>query len=205
MRISLAKGTKATATAKIPSSSAADPAPLRAGGESSGSGAISASLDFTRPATALVAGAAVDRGPAPRDLSHLQPDFVPAPGPDTALPGHDFGATLTPPAAHYTRGTRAEVEFASAHPKHNPRRNGTFLEVQRLVDGRWVRVANEGEWAVRFHWSTRGPGTSVASFTWDIPADAAPGCHRFVHFADRLTPGGRLEPIVGTSTEFDIA
>ncbi|MEU4430883.1 neutral/alkaline non-lysosomal ceramidase N-terminal domain-containing protein [Nocardia rhamnosiphila] len=161
--------------------------------------------EFTRLATALATGAAVDRGPAPRDLSHLQPDFVPAPGPDTALPGHDFGATLTPPAAHYTRGARAEVEFASAHPKHNPRRNGTFLEVQRLVDGRWVRVANEGEWAVRFHWSTRGPGTSVASFTWDIPTDAAPGRHRFVHFADRLTPGGRLEPIVGTSTEFDIA
>jgi neutral ceramidase len=97
------------------------------------------------------------------------------------------------------------VEFVSAHPKHNPRRNGTFLEVQRLVDGTWVRVANEGEWAVRFHWSTRGPGTSVASFTWDIPADTAPGRHRFAHFADRLTPDGRLEPIVGISTEFDIA
>ncbi|MGW0002897.1 neutral/alkaline non-lysosomal ceramidase N-terminal domain-containing protein [Nocardia grenadensis] len=161
--------------------------------------------EFTRLATALATGAAVDRGPAPRDLSHLQPDFVPAPGPDTALPGHDFGAVLTPPAPHYTRGTRAEVEFVSAHPKHNPRRNGTFLEAQRLVNGAWVRVANEGEWAVRFHWSTRGPGISVASFTWDIPTDTAPGRHRFVHFVDRLTPDGRLEPIVGTSTEFDIA
>ncbi|MEU4312059.1 neutral/alkaline ceramidase [Nocardia sp. NPDC024068] len=161
--------------------------------------------EFTRLAAALAAGTSVPRGPAPRDLSHLQPNFVPAPGPDTALPGHDFGATLTQPAASYTRGTRASVEFLSAHPKHNPRRNGTFLEVQRSAGGRWVRVANEGEWAVRFHWSKRAPATSVAAFTWDIPADTVPGRYRFVHFADRLAADGRLSPIVGISNEFDIA
>src|SRR5690606_36474668 len=58
--------------------------------------------EFTRLATALAAGTTVARGPAPRDISHLQPNFVPAPGPDTAPPGSDFGAVLTQPAPSYT-------------------------------------------------------------------------------------------------------
>ncbi|WP_328396435.1 neutral/alkaline ceramidase [Nocardia sp. NBC_00416] len=160
--------------------------------------------EFTRLATALAANTTVARGPAPRDLSQLQPNFVPAPGPDTAPPGQDFGATLTQPAGSYTPGAQAFVEFVSAHPKHNPRRNDTFLEVQRLSEGRWARVANEGEWSVRFHWSTRVPATSVATFTWDIPGDARPGRHRFVHYADRLGPDGNLYPVTGISNEFDI-
>jgi hypothetical protein len=45
--------------------------------------------------------------------------------------------------------------------------------VQRRNDsGAWVRVANEGEWAVRFHWSKRGTAESVARFTGDIPGNA---------------------------------
>ncbi|MFI1460253.1 neutral/alkaline ceramidase [Nocardia carnea] len=160
--------------------------------------------EFTRLATALATGSTVGRGPAPRDISHLQPNFVPAPGPDTAPPGSDFGAVLTQPAPSYTAGSRAIVEFVSAHPKHNPRRNGTFLEVQRLIDGRWTRIANEGEWNVRFHWSRRPPATSIATFTWDIPGDVPAGRYRFVHWADRLSPGGTLHPITGTSNEFDI-
>ncbi|WP_280425637.1 neutral/alkaline ceramidase [Nocardia carnea] len=160
--------------------------------------------EFTRLAAALAAGATVARGPAPRDISHLQPNFVPAPGPDTAPPGSDFGATLTQPAPSYPPGTRATVEFVSAHPKHNPRRNDTFLEVQRLIGDRWTRIANEGEWNVRFHWSKRAPATSVATFTWDIPAGTPAGRHRFVHRADRLAPDGTLHPITGISNEFEI-
>ncbi|MGW0178121.1 neutral/alkaline ceramidase, partial [Nocardia sp. NPDC003345] len=161
--------------------------------------------EFTRLATALAAGTPVPRGPAPRDLSQLQPNFVPPPGPDTALPGYDFGAPLVQPAATYGRGARVTVEFLSAHPKHNPRRNGTFLEVQRLTGGHWTRVANEGEWAVRFHWAKRAPATSVATFIWDIPSDADTGRYRFVHYADRLADDGRLAPISGISDEFEIA
>ena len=161
--------------------------------------------EFTRLATALATGANVGRGPAPRDISHLQPNFVSAPGPDTVPPGSDFGAALRQPEASYRPGTRATVEFVSAHPKHNPRRNDTFLEVQRSIDGRWTRIAHEGEWDVRFHWSKRAPATSVATFTWDIPGDTPAGRYRFVHRAERLSPAGTLHPITGTSNEFDIA
>ncbi|WP_280484961.1 neutral/alkaline non-lysosomal ceramidase C-terminal domain-containing protein [Nocardia cyriacigeorgica] len=155
------------------------------------------------------AGAALHhtaRGPAPRDVSTLQPNFVPAPGPDATPAGRVFGDVLVQPPATASPGSRIEVEFVSAHPKHNPRRNSTFLEVQRRSSsGRWERVANEGEWAVRFHWRSPGPGISLVRFTWDIPADAAPGRYRFQHFADRLGTDGSLTPITGTSNEFDIA
>ncbi|WP_040788521.1 neutral/alkaline ceramidase [Nocardia paucivorans] len=162
--------------------------------------------EFTRLATAFAARQRIERGPAPRDVSALQPNFVPAPGPDTAPAGLAFGAVSVQPAPAYPRGARAEVEFVSAHPKHNPRRGGTFLEVQRrTASGEWVRVANEGEWAVRYHWRKEGIAGSFARFTWDIPHNAEPGRYRFQHFADRLAPEGGLVPFTGTSAEFDIA
>ncbi|MBF6251733.1 neutral/alkaline ceramidase [Nocardia farcinica] len=161
--------------------------------------------EFTRLATALATGGTVARGPAPRDVSHLQPNLVPAPGPDTALPDRTFGDVLVQPAPGYARGEQVVAEFVSAHPKHDTRRNGTFLEVQRRTADGWVRVANEGEWAVRFHWRKTGTATSIARFTWDIPADAAPGRYRFVHFAGRLAPDGSRHPVTGVTDEFDIA
>ncbi|MFX0573886.1 neutral/alkaline ceramidase [Nocardia nepalensis] len=161
--------------------------------------------EFTRLATAFAARQQVPRGPAPRDVSNLQPNFQPAPGPDAPPPGRGFGDLLTQPAATYAPGSRAAAEFVSAHPKHNPRRNGTFLEVQRRNgSGDWERIANEGEWAVRFYWSKHGTAESVARFTWDIPADATPGRYRMQHFADSLGADGVLRPFTGTTNEFDV-
>ncbi|MFD6463889.1 neutral/alkaline non-lysosomal ceramidase N-terminal domain-containing protein, partial [Streptomyces roseolus] len=74
--------------------------------------------EFTRLATAFAARQRIDRGPAPRDISNMQPNFVPAPGPDATPAGRDFGAVLTQPAPAYQPGTQAAVEFVSAHPKH---------------------------------------------------------------------------------------
>lgn len=161
--------------------------------------------EFTRLATAFAARQQVPRGPAPRDVSNLQPNFQPAPGPDATPPGRAFGDVLTQPAAAYAAGAQVVAEFVSAHPKHNPRRNGTFLEVQRRnAAGEWTRVANEGEWAVKFHWSKRGAAASVARFTWDIPADVTPGRYRLRHYADSLSPDGALHPFTGTSNEFEV-
>ncbi|MFE7796458.1 neutral/alkaline ceramidase [Nocardia sp. NPDC057440] len=161
--------------------------------------------EFTRLATAFAARQQVPRGPAPRDVSAMQPNFQPAPGPDATPPGRTFGDVLVQPAATAARGAGVAAEFVSAHPKHNPRRNGTFLEVQRRnSSGEWVRVANEGEWAVRFYWSKRGSAASVARFTWDVPSDATPGRYRLQHYADSLSPNGTLHPFTGTTDEFDV-
>ncbi|WP_280444884.1 neutral/alkaline ceramidase [Nocardia brasiliensis] len=161
--------------------------------------------EFTRLATAFAARQQVPRGPAPRDVSHLQPNFQPGAGPDTTPPGRAFGDVLIQPAPVYAAGAQVVAEFVSAHPKHNPRRNGTFLEVQRQnPTGDWIRVANEGEWAVKFHWSKRGAADSVARFTWDIPADATAGRYRLQHYADSLSPDGALHPFTGTSNDFEV-
>ncbi|MEU7142746.1 neutral/alkaline ceramidase [Nocardia sp. NPDC046473] len=161
--------------------------------------------EFTRLATAFAARRLVPRGPAPRDVSNLQPNFQPGAGPDTTPPGRNFGDVLTQPAPACARGTQVAAEFVSAHPKHNTRRNSTFLEVQRQhASGEWVREANEGEWAVKFFWSKRGAAESVARFTWDIPADATPGRYRFQHYADSLSPDGVLHPFTGTTNDFEV-
>ncbi|MET9285210.1 neutral/alkaline non-lysosomal ceramidase C-terminal domain-containing protein [Nocardia beijingensis] len=154
---------------------------------------------------AFAARTPVPRGPAPRDVSQLQPNFQPGAGPDAAAPGRGFGDVLVQPHPSYGPGDQVLAEFVSAHPKHDIRRNGTFLEVQRRnASGEWVRVANEGEWAVKYHWSKRGLAESVARFTWDIPLDAEPGRYRFQHYATRLDPDGRLYPLTGTTDEFDL-
>ncbi|WP_069162175.1 neutral/alkaline ceramidase [Nocardia altamirensis] len=162
--------------------------------------------EFTRLATAFAARQLVARGPAPRDVSNLQPNFQPGAGQDTTPPGRAFGDVLTQPASTYAVGTQVAAEFVSAHPKHNTRRNSTFLEVQRrTASGEWARVANEGEWAVRFSWSKRGVAESVARFTWDIPGDAAPGRYRMQHYADSLSQDGALHPFTGTTNEFEVS
>ncbi|WP_028476149.1 neutral/alkaline ceramidase [Nocardia sp. CNY236] len=161
--------------------------------------------EFTRLATAFAARQQVPRGPAPRDVSQLQPNFQPGAGPDIPVPGHDFGEVLVQPARFYERGGRVAAEFVSAHPKHDIRRNGTFMEVQRQNSaGVWVRMANEGEWAVKYYWSKRGLAESIARFTWDIPMEAPPGRYRFQHYATRLDAGGALYPFTGISDEFEV-
>ncbi|MGY0503081.1 neutral/alkaline ceramidase [Nocardia sp. FBN12] len=159
--------------------------------------------EFTRLAEAFAAGQPVGRGPAPRDVSALQPNFAAAPGPDETPRGRGFGDVLIQPSPG-RRGEQVAVEFVSAHPKHNPRRGDTFLDVQRKTAAGWTRVANEGEWDVRFHWRKEGTAVSIARFTWDIPATAEPGVHRFVHYADALGTDGTLRPVTGTSDEFAV-
>ncbi|RJO78798.1 alkaline ceramidase [Nocardia panacis] len=159
--------------------------------------------EFTRLATTFAAGQVVPRGPAPRDISARQPNFQPAPGPDTVPPRRDFGDVLVAPV-DCARGGQVAVEFVSAHPKHDPRRNGTFLEIQRRTEaGEWTRVANEGEWAVRYHWRRGAAEASIARFTWEVPADARPGRYRFAHTARALLADGAAHPVNGTA-EFDI-
>ncbi|MGX1809831.1 neutral/alkaline ceramidase [Nocardia sp. NPDC055321] len=160
--------------------------------------------EFHRLATAFAQRQGVPRGPAPRDVSGMQPNLVSPPGPDATPAGAAFGDVLTQPAAAYAPGDQAAVEFVSAHPKHNPRRNGTFLEIQRATGSGWTRVANEGEWPVKFYWSKRDAAASVARFTWDIPAGTPAGRYRFQHFADNLTSDGALHPFSGVSAEFEV-
>ncbi|OZM72425.1 alkaline ceramidase [Amycolatopsis antarctica] len=140
--------------------------------------------EFTRLAAELRAGAPADQGPAPRDLSGDQLNFQPGVVFDDAPLGRNFGDVLTEPDSTYRRGGRVVAEFVTGHPKNNLRTGDTFLEVQRLVDGTWVRHADDGDWATRYHWQRTIAATSKATVTWDVPADAPIGKYRVVHHGD---------------------
>lgn len=106
---------------------------------------------------------------------------------------------MTPPDPSYARGRTATVEFATGHPKNNVRRGGTFLEVQRLVDGKWVRTLDDGDWRTTYRWTRINglTGTSKATITWDIGADTTPGTYRIVHHGDSKNLLGKITPFTG--------
>ncbi|MFI9007763.1 neutral/alkaline non-lysosomal ceramidase C-terminal domain-containing protein [Actinosynnema sp. NPDC053489] len=103
---------------------------------------------------------------------------------DDEAPWHPFGQVLTQPAAAYARGRTATAVFVTGHPKNDLHRDGTFLEVQRLVGGTWVRHADDGDWSTRYRWRREGVAASTATITWTIPADTPAGEYRIAHRGD---------------------
>nr|WP_246440718.1 neutral/alkaline non-lysosomal ceramidase C-terminal domain-containing protein [Saccharothrix tamanrassetensis] len=161
--------------------------------------------EFGRLAASLRAGTPSDAGPTPgrppfTDLN-LQTGVV---FDDKAL-WHGFGQVLTQPAAAYRRGETATAVFVTGHPKNDLHRNGTFLEVQRLVDGTWSRHADDGDWSTRYRWQRRGVAGSEATVTWTVPADTPPGTYRIVHHGDWKSGWtGAISPFTGTSRTFTV-
>ncbi|WP_158885782.1 neutral/alkaline ceramidase [Amycolatopsis anabasis] len=162
--------------------------------------------EFARLAAAMRAGRPVERGPAPRDLTGKLINFQPGVVFDSAPLFKAFGDVLTEAQGSYRRGERVSVEFVTGHPKNNLRRGQTFLEVQRLVDGAWVRHADDGDWATKFHWTRTFVAESKATITWDIPANTPVGKYRIVHHGDWKNGwNGAITAFRGTSRAFVVS
>lgn len=121
--------------------------------------------------------------------------------PDTG----EFGKVVTEPDAAYAPNQTVAAVFVSAYPNNDLRRGRTFLEVQRHDDLGWVRVADDGDWATRFHWRRDGRSGSLASIDWVIPVDAAPGRYRIVHHGTARRGDGALVPFTGMTREFTVS
>lgn len=159
--------------------------------------------EFTRLAAAMRSGREVPPRPTPRDLRGELVNFQPGVVFDAAPPGRDFGDVLTEPARRYRRGEQAAAVFVTGHPKNDLRRGGTFAEVQREVDGRWQRVADDRHWSTKYHWARSGLATSTATITWDIPPNAPAGRYRIVHHGDwKDGRTGEVSAFTGTSRTF---
>jgi hypothetical protein len=78
----------------------------------------------------------------PRDLTGKQLNFQTGVVFDDKPLFKSFGSVNTDAKPSYTKGETAVVEFWTSHPKNDLHRNGTFLEVQRQVNGQWVTVAD---------------------------------------------------------------
>ncbi|NLU84442.1 neutral/alkaline non-lysosomal ceramidase N-terminal domain-containing protein [Rhodococcus sp. HNM0569] len=164
---------------------------------------------YVQGLTALAAsmrdGVAAPRGPAPLDKSGFQPDLLAPVPPDAPAPGLPFGAVTLAPAPSYGSDDTVTVEFAGAHPNNDLKRRSTYLEVQRLDDGTWRRVADDNTYETTLHWE-RPAGSmdrSTIRITWQIPAGTDGGRYRIEHYGVARDAAGTLTPYTG-SAEFDV-
>ncbi|MFE7384231.1 neutral/alkaline ceramidase [Streptomyces zhihengii] len=162
--------------------------------------------EFASLAAAMRAGTPVDHGPLPADHSAGQITLQTGVVMDNPPAGRSFGDVLTAPAQSYARGSTVTAEFVTGHPKNNLRRGGTFLEVQRQVDGRWVRVLDDGDWDTVYRWVRINGllGTSKAVLTWRIAPGTPPGTYRIVHHGDGKSLLGRVTAFSGSTAAFTV-
>lgn len=162
--------------------------------------------EFAKLAAAMKAGTTVPHGPTPRDLRGKLINFQPAVVLDSAPAAKSFGDVLVDANSTYRRGEKVTVEFVTGHPKNDLRRGGTFLEIQRLVDGKWVRHADDGDWDTRFHWARTFVAESKATVQWAIPVNAPIGKYRVLHFGNWKNGwNGAVSAFSGTSRTFVVS
>ena len=95
--------------------------------------------------------------------------------------------------------------FWTGHPKNNLRRNDTFLEVQRQVNGQWMRSPTTATGPPRYRWARSGIANSNATITWAIPADTPAGTYRIVHHGDQKSGWtGKISSFTGSSRTFTV-
>jgi neutral ceramidase len=141
----------------------------------------------------------------PRDLTGKQLNFQTGVVFDDKPWFKSFGTVNSDAKESYRKGETVSVEFWTGHPKNNLRRGGTFLEVQREVNGQWVTVADDGDWSTIYRWSRSGVANSLAKITWAIPADTPAGTYRIVHYGDAKNGwNGKISAFTGTSRTFAV-
>ncbi|EHR59880.1 neutral/alkaline ceramidase [Saccharomonospora cyanea] len=155
-------------------------------------------------ATAMRDGETPPAGTAPPDLSDRQLTLQPGVVLDTPPLGGKFGDVLAQPRSAYLPGERVTTVFAGAHPGNDLHRGGTYLEVQRLVEGGWQRVADDGDWSTMLRWKRRGVSASEVTVSWEVPADAPEGTYRVRYHGDARSLSGVVREFTGTSGEFRV-
>ncbi|PRY38857.1 neutral/alkaline ceramidase [Umezawaea tangerina] len=162
--------------------------------------------EFGKLAASLRAGTPLTPGPTPTRPPFTELNLQTGVVFDDKAPSRTFGQVLTQPAASYTAGQTVTAVFVTGHPKNDLHRNGTFLEVQRLVDGRWTRHGDDGDWSTRYRWRRSGVADSEATITWTIPAGTPAGTYRIVHFGDWKSGWtGRITGFTGATGGFAVA
>jgi neutral ceramidase len=157
-----------------------------------------------RLATAMRDGQALDRGTPPPDLSDGQGEGRPDRADEPAA-GRAFGAVINAPLASYRRGEQARAVFVGASPSNDQRRGDTFVAVERQTDTGWLRIADDGDWATKFHWLRAGKAGSRITVTWDIGPEVEPGTYRLRYFGDAVGAGGELTTFDGATDPFVVA
>ncbi|KAG9004115.1 hypothetical protein FRB93_010463 [Tulasnella sp. JGI-2019a] len=147
-------------------------------------------------------------GPEPEDLLDKAVSLQKGVVLDRAPLFKDFGDVITDVANDvYRSGYTASAVFQGANPRNNLRLEGTFLAIQKVVDGLWETVRTDAHPSTTFTWKrTNEPlGYSTVNISWVIEDDTTGGTYRIKYFGDSKTLGGTISPFEGTSTTFTVA
>ncbi|KAL9004939.1 MAG: hypothetical protein Q9188_002258 [Gyalolechia gomerana] len=122
-----------------------------------------------------------------------------------------FGQVLKNVEPVYHRGETVHTTFVGANPRNNLRLEGTFVAVEHLSQGNWVRVRDDSDWDLVYRWRRTSTvlGTSEVGVEWEIPSgekeDVKQGLYRVRYFGDKKGFGtGEVEPFEGVSGVFGI-
>lgn len=156
-------------------------------------------------ATAMRDGKQLPLGPVSPDLSNKQMSMQPPIVVDAPQLTKNFGDVLTSPRDSYRAGEQVSVVFSGAHPGNALHRRGTYLEIQRQDGSAWTRVADDGDWATKFHWARDGIAASKITITWDIPGGIQPGTYRVVYRGDAKSVVGQVSAFTGATKGFSVS
>jgi neutral ceramidase len=123
---------------------------------------------------------------------------------DRAPPGRAVGDVLQEPRSSYLPGEQVKVVVAGANPNNNLRRGSTYFCVERLDGTVWRRIADDGDWSTKLHWTPRDRAVSEWAVTWDIGPETPPGRYRITCFGAARQPSGRLKPVETRTGTFSV-
>lgn len=163
--------------------------------------------EFTKLATAIVAGKPVEGGPQPPNLLNNQLSLLPGVVVDSTPLGVKFGDVKTdiPKNSSFKKGDTVTVVFWSACPRNDLMTEGTFSLVE-LLQGQdtWVPKYDDDDLCLRFKWSrpSKLSAQSYATIEWRIPQSTAPGVYRVSHFGASKNLFGSISHFTGSSNAF---
>ncbi|MDX8364321.1 neutral/alkaline ceramidase [Cytobacillus sp. IB215665] len=162
--------------------------------------------EFDKLSNAIINNEGIAPGPLPKDLSNEQVYFDIGIVFDAPPIFKDFGDVKDDVQLSYQKGDIVSVSFWSGHPNNNFRTQSTYLEVQKLENGEWITVANDGDWETKYRWIRESTilGTSSSLIEWEIPFDADAGNYRIVHYGAYQTITGKVYEYDGISSEFTL-
>ncbi|KAL8928599.1 MAG: hypothetical protein Q9208_001833 [Pyrenodesmia sp. 3 TL-2023] len=147
----------------------------------------------------------LDPGPEPPIHINVSYNFNPSVKFDRAPLFKHFGQVLKDVSPSYRRDETVRVSFAGANPRNNLRLEGTFVAVEHLRHGTWMKVRDDSDWDLIYRWRRTNTvlGTSEVEVDWEIGAAGVDGgLYRMRYFGDAKSLGGDVEAFEGVTGVF---
>ncbi|MBW3084889.1 Neutral ceramidase [Austwickia sp. TVS 96-490-7B] len=134
---------------------------------------------------------------------------------DSPSPEHQYGDQIdgtpglpdtpgAPTTASVAPGGHASAVFVGAHPNNSVHRRSSLMQVERRDGDRWVRIADDNDFATSFAWARSGIAASTVTLTWAVPADTPAGTYRLVYTGDAKDAAGQISAIRGEGHPFHV-